>query len=332
MKVILFLCLILGVAGSAPAQDPVTIQGEVVDSNGGLIPNAAVVLDFDPPAVGPGTDEQKTQTDSAGKFSFTGVAAGSFHLKVNADGFEPGVFPGKSAWGGTVVLPPLVLRIAYANTVVNVSASQEEIAEAEVKVEEKQRVVGFVPNYFVTYSKNVVPLTAKQKYNLGLHVVLDPTNLIFAGGRAGIEQGLDSYPGWGQDWPGFGQRYGAALTDFTMATMLRGSVFPALFHQDPRYFYKGTGTKWQRTKYALETAVVTHGDNGRLQPNYSDLAAGLSAGALSNIYYPASSRKGVSLTFENGFLSIAGVGVGHIMQEFVFKHLTKGTPDLSGKP
>jgi hypothetical protein len=178
----------------------------------------------------------------------------------------------------------------------------------------------------VTYSKNVVPLTAKQKYNLGLHVVLDPTNLIFAGVRAGIEQGLDSYPGWGQDWPGFGQRYGAALADATIATMLRGSVFPALFHQDPRYFYKGTGTKWQRTKYALETAVVTHGDNGRLQPNYSDLAAGLSAGAISNIYYPASSRNGVALTFENGFLGIAGVGVGHILQEFVFKHLTKGTP------
>jgi hypothetical protein len=324
MKAILLLGLI-ACMGNASAQDLVTVQGEVVDSNGGLIPNATVVLSFDPPAVGPGTDEQKTETDSTGRFTFTGIAAGSFHLKVTADGFEPGVLAGKSVWGGSVELPPVVMRIATSSSV-SVSASQEEIAEAEVKVEEKQRVVGFIPNYFVTYSKNVVPLTAKQKYNLGLHVVLDPTNLIFAGVRAGIEQGLDSYPGWGQDWPGFGQRYGAALADATIATMLRGSVFPALFHQDPRYFYKGTGTKWQRTKYALETAVVTHGDNGRLQPNYSDLAAGLSAGAISNIYYPASSRNGVALTFENGFLGIAGVVVGHILQEFVFKHLTKGTP------
>jgi hypothetical protein len=322
MKAILLLGLLACTAIGVSAQDPVTVQGEVVDSNGGLIPNATVVLSFDQPAVGPGTSEQKTETDSAGKFSFTGIAAGSFQLRVIADGFEPGVFAGKSQWGGKVELPPLVLRIATSSSV-SVTASQEDIAEAEVKVEEHQRVVGFVPNYFVTYSKNVVPLTAKQKYNLGLHVVLDPTNLIFAGARAGVEQGLDSYPGWGQDWPGFGQRYGAAIADATIATMLRGSVFPALFHQDPRYFYKGTGTKWQRTKYALETAVVTHGDNGKFQPNYSDLAAGLSAGAISNIYYPASSRNGVALTFENGFLGIAGVGVGHILQEFVFKHLTK---------
>ncbi len=331
MKAILLLGLIACTTVGAAAQDAVAVQGEVVDSNGGLIPNATVVLSFDAPAVGPGTSERKAETDSAGRFSFTGIAAGSFHLKVTADGFVPGVFAGKAEWGGTVVLPPLSLRIAYANTEVSVTASQEEIAEAEVKVEEKQRVVGFVPNYFVTYSKNVVPLTAKQKYNLGLHVVLDPTNLIFAGARAGIEQGLDSYPGWGQDWPGFGQRYGAAIADATIATMLRGSVFPALFRQDPRYYYKGTGTKWERTKYALETAVVTHGDNGRLQPNYSDLAAGLSSGAISNVYYPASSRHGVGLTFENGFLGIAGVGVGHILQEFLFRHLTKGTPDV-GKP
>jgi hypothetical protein len=325
MRAFLLLCLTACLTTGASAQNSVVVQGEVVDSNGGLIPNATVVLSFDPPAVGPGTNERKAETDSAGKFSFTGIAVGSFHLKVTAEGFEPEVVAGKAS-GGTVELAPVVLRIAYANTVVSVTASQEEIAQAEVKVEEKQRVVGFIPNYFVTYSKNVVPLTAKQKYDLGLHVVLDPTNLIFAGARAGVEQGLDSYPGWGQDWPGFGQRYGAAVADATIATMLRGSVFPALFHQDPRYFYKGTGTKWQRTWYALETAVVTHGDNGKFQPNYSDLAAGLSAGAISNIYYPASSRNGVGLTFENGFLGIAGVGVGHIMQEFVFKHLTKGTP------
>jgi hypothetical protein len=321
------LCLMVGsVSGTARAQSGGTIRGEVVDGNGGLIPNATVILSFDHPA-GPETNEQKTVTDSAGKFSFGTIVSRDFHLKIVADGFEPGEVTGASRTSGSVDLPPVVLRIAYTNTQVSVTASQQEIAEEEVHVEEHQRVVGFVPNYFVTYSKNVVPLTAKQKYSLGLHVTFDPTNLVFAGIRAGVEQGLDSYPGWGQDAAGFGQRYGAALADSTLSTMLRGSVFPALFHQDPRYFYKGTGTNWQRARYALETAVLCHGDNGKLQPNYSDVAASLSAGGLSNLYYPASSRNGVGLTFENGFLSLAGVGVGHLLQEFLFKHLTKNVPN-----
>jgi hypothetical protein len=323
MKAIRLLCLIACSTAGVLAQNTAVVQGEVVDSNGGLVPNATVTLSFDPPIAGAGADERRTLTDNAGRFFFGGTVEGSFHLNVTAEGFAPGAVAGKVLGGETDELPRIVLRLAATNTEVSVTATQEEIAEAEVKVEEKQRVAGFVPNYFVTYSKNVVPLTAKQKYDLGLHVVFDPTNLVFAGARAGVEQGLDVYSGWGQDWAGFGQRYGAAIADSTIETMLRGSVFPALFHQDPRYFYKGTGTKWERTRYALETAVVTHGDNGRLQPNYSDLAAGLSAGAISNVYYPASNRNGVGLTFANGFLSIAGVGIGHILQEFVFKRLTK---------
>jgi hypothetical protein len=219
-----------------------------------------------------------------------------------------------------------VMRIAYSNTQVNVTASQQEIAQEEVHAEEQQRVVGFVPNYFVTYSKNVAPLTAKQKYSLGFHVILDPTHFLFAGIAAGIEQADDAFPGYHQGAAGYGKRYGASLADSTTATLLRGSVYPALFHQDPRYFYKGTGTNWERTKYALETAVICKGDNGHWQPNYSDLAGELTAAGLSNIYYAPSDRHGAGLTFENAFLGLAGVGVGHLLQEFVFKHLTKNVP------
>ena len=77
------------------------------------------------------------------------------------------------------------------------------------------------------------------------------------------------------------------------------AIFPALLKQDPRYFYKGTGSKKSRFFYAVANAVICKGDNGRWQPNYSSVLGSLAAGGLSNLYYPASSRNGVGLTFEN---------------------------------
>jgi hypothetical protein len=318
-------CLMVVSAFSVQAQEASAgLTGSVVDANGGMVPSATVELVSG--ALDKPLGQYVVTSDSAGRFHFSSVVAGVFHLKVIADGFVNYSSEGTLERGITFAMPPVVMRIAYSNTQVNVTASQQEIAQEEVHAEEQQRVVGFVPNYFVTYSKNVAPLTAKQKYSLGFHVILDPTHFLFAGIAAGIEQADDAFPGYHQGAAGYGKRYGASLADSTTATLLRGSVYPALFHQDPRYFYKGTGTNWERTKYALETAVICKGDNGHWQPNYSDLAGELTAAGLSNIYYAPSDRHGAGLTFENAFLGLAGVGVGHLLQEFVFKHLTKNVP------
>ena len=100
------------------------------------------------------------------------------------------------------------------------------------------------------------------------------------------------------------------------------AVLPSLFHQDPRYFYKGTGTRTSRLLYALSRSVITRGDNGHDQPNFSGILGDLSAGAISNIYYPASDREGAELFLENGFLGIAGDAMNDIVQEFLFNHVT----------
>ena len=104
-----------------------------------------------------------------------------------------------------------------------------------------------------------------------------------------------------------------------------GAVLPSLFHQDPRYFYKGTGTKKQRFFYAISRAVVTRGDNGRNQPNFAGVLGDLSAGAISNLYYPASDRQGGSVFIENSILAIAGDAMNDFVQEFFFNHFTSDT-------
>jgi hypothetical protein len=78
--------------------------------------------------------------------------------------------------------------------------------------------------------------------------------------------------------------------------MIGSAILPALLKQDPRYFYKGTGTTRSRILYAIANSVMCKGDNGHWQVNYSGILGGAAAGGISNLYYPASDRNGISLT------------------------------------
>ena len=104
--------------------------------------------------------------------------------------------------------------------------------------------------------------------------------------------------------------------------MIGGAILPSLLKQDPRYFYKGTGTTRSRILYAIANSVICKGDNGRWQANYSGILGSLAAGGISNIYYPASNREGASLTFEEALLGIAGGAAQNLFQEFLVRKLT----------
>ena len=294
-----------------------SITGTVNDVTGTPVPAAQVTLTLEP------TGKQRlTATDSAGDFSFTAVPPGRFTLTIHETGLETLTLHGLLRAGETYRAPSIALKIETASTSVEVNVPTGQMAEEQIHFEERQRVIGIIPNFFVAYRSDTVPLHAKQKFKLALRDVVDPT--AFAGDAivAGIWQENNDLPGYGSGPGAYGKRYGAAFAEGTSATLLRAAVFPSLFRQDPRFYYKADGTVWARTKYALETAVICKGDNGRWQPNYSGILGNLSAGALTNLYFPEGSRNGASTTFENGLLDIAGVGVGHVLQEFVFVHLT----------
>ena len=294
-----------------------TIAGVVRDVTGAIVPGAHVRL------VTAVSADVEAISDSGGEFEFGDIAPGLFTLIITEEGLAPVTVTGRMRAGEQYVMPPVAMKIAAANQSVDVTVTREELAEDEIKQQEKQRVAGIVPNFFVSYNWKAEPLTAKQKFELGWHATLDPTHFIFAAIGAGVEYANNDYPGFGSGWSGYGKRYGAALADSTTGTMIRGSIMPAVFHQDPRYFYKGTGTVSSRFWYALSTAVRSRGDNGHWQVS-SGILADFASGAISNLYYAPSDRHGAGLTFENGALGTVGVGVGHVVQEFVFKHFTPG--------
>jgi hypothetical protein len=109
--------------------------------------------------------------------------------------------------------------------------------------------------------------------------------------------------------------------------MIGGAILASWWKQDPRYFYKGTGSTRSRVLYAIAMSVVCKGDNGHWQPNYSAIVGGLASAGISNLYYPASDREGAELTFQNAALGTAGSAIGNVFQEFVVKHLTPHVPN-----
>ncbi len=302
-----------------------SLSGTVLDGDGANVPKAQITLIV-------GSSEMHTVSDALGRFTFLTLPAGPFTLTISASGLAPLATSGIIHPGTAEQLPELALLLPSASSSVQVYASQEEVAEAEMQVEEHQRLFGVLPNFFVVYDWHAPALNTRQKYQLGWKTVLDPVNLVLNAGFAGVQQAANEYSGYGQGASGYFKRFGAANADFAVGTMLGGSVLPALFHQDPRYFYKGTGTIRSRTLYALSTAVIARGDNGKWQPAYASLLGDLGAGAISNIYYPASNRQGASLTFENGLLSIASDGVNNVVQEFLLRHLTRKPPTYIPAP
>jgi len=214
-----------------------------------------------------------------------------------------------------------------------VVADSHQLALAQVRAEEKQRILGVVPNYYVTYNQDTAPLPAKQKFDLAWRFTIDPASFAIVGIIAGVRQANNTFPGYGQGAAGYGKRYAAAYGDFLTGTFLSSAILPSLLKQDPRYFYKGTGSKRSRILYALANSVICKGDNGRWQANYSNIIGSLASGGISNAYYPAKDRNGASLTFENAGINIAATGAANLVQEFLFKKLTPHVPkDSSIRP
>jgi hypothetical protein len=315
---------------ATPAQPivlPGSIHGVVMDRDGTVCEGAHIAL------AQAGLAVRSAISDSNGRFDFDDVPGGAFELTISSSGFATQTIAGVLHAGESYEAPQVRLLIATAASEVRVTASQQEIAQEQVKEEEEQRVLGFIPNFYVSYVPDAPPLTSRQKYHLAWKSSIDPVTILASGFFAGIEQAENSFSGFGQGSQGYAKRFGANYADGFIGTMLGGAVLPSLFKQDPRYFYKGTGTRRSRALYAIANAVICKGDNGHWQLDYSAVAASLASGGISNLYYPAANRNGLSLTFENAGLGFAGAAIGNLFQEFLVRKLTPKIPQYgSAKP
>ena len=294
-----------------------SISGLVVDPSGAAVAGAQVGLTRE----GQSTSQEMLSGDD-GQFSFSSVAPGPFQLTIAAKGFATQTLSATLHPGEIFDAPHIGLTLATEKTEVQVVVPSFEVAEQQIKEEEKQRVLGFVPNFYVTYVPDAAPLNSKQKFELAWKSTFDPVTFLITGAVAGAQQANNSFSGYGQGAQGYGKRYGADYADAVTNTFIGSAILPSLLKQDPRYFYKGSGSAESRILYAIANAVICKGDNGRWQANYSNILGSLAAGGISNLYYPAQDRNGAALTFENAAIEIGASAAANLLQEFVIRKLT----------
>jgi Carboxypeptidase regulatory-like domain len=319
----IWLLILAAIAIAVPlaAQDtnePQTghITGTVIDVNGDTVSGATVVLQDSGLK-----DPRKVLSDDNGFFEFKQLDPGTYRVTITAQGFADWTSPDFALNPGQyLILTDNKLHIAEVTTTVNVGGTPEEVATEQVKVEETQRVFGIIPNFYVVYDPSPAPLTTRLKYHLALKTSSDVFTVLGVGVLAGINQ-AGGTPNYAGGVKGYGERFGAAAADGFSDIMIGGAILPSLLRQDPRYYYKGTGTNKSRALHALSSPFVCRGDNGRLQPNYSSVGGDLGSSALSNLYYPASNR-GAGLVFQNFFLSTGERMLSSLVQEFVLSRLT----------
>jgi hypothetical protein len=201
--------------------------------------------------------------------------------------------------------------------------SQHDKAAEQIKEQEKQRMVGIVPSFNVTYLSNAASMSASQKIGLAFRSAIDPYTFGIAFVVAGFSEAQDDGTGFGWGPQGYFERSGAAYLDAFDGAMIGNGFLPALLHQDPRYFRLGHGTFRHRFLYAVATSFICKHDNtGKWEPNYSNVGGNIIAGAISNLYYP-SNTAGLGQTINNGII-VTGEGTfGGVLQEF--------WPDISRK-
>lgn len=306
---------------SAPVPQNATIMGTVLDINGGIVPGAKVVLSGSAPS-----EQQSVIADANGFFQFRNLKADvPYRVTISSPQFavwtsqEIRLRPGQF-----FVLSGISLHISTVQVTVT-ALTPEQIATQQVEVAEQQRVFGVIPNFYVTYDPHPAPLTAKLKFQLAYRALIDPVTMAGFVINAGAYQAAD-YPHYAGGFKGYGQRLGATFVGGYTKIMIGDAILPSVLHQDPRYFYQGTGTTRSRLMHAIGSPFVTRGDNGRREINFSDIGGDLASGAIAESYYPEDER-GAGLVVRSALIGAGGRMANGILQEFVLPKIKSRTKE-----
>ena len=310
---------------AAPESNVGIVGGTVEDVTGAIVPNAELTLKCPLPC-----RAHTTVANDTGGFEFRKLNFGvPYQVTATVNGFKEWTSSTilLTADRSSVLLTEVRIQPEEVSSV-TVYASSEQIATEQVKIEEKQRVLGIVPNFYVVYdAKDAVPLSTKLKFQLAMRVSMDPVTVVGIGVFAGMQQ-AGGTPNYKEGAKGYGQRVGAAAASSFSDILIGGAVLPSLLHQDPRYFYQGTGTTSSRLKHALFSPFIARGDNGRPQANFSSLGGNLASSALTEAYYPDSNR-GPGLVFGNFAIGTGERMLSAVIQEFVLRKLTPSAKSKS---
>ena len=182
------------------------------------------------------------------------------------------------------------------------------------------RILWTLPNYLtVENADHVAPLTVREKFKITAKDCFDPVEFPFTAILAGIGQAQNSEPSYRQGLKGYGKRFALSFADNTLGNFVTEAVFPSMLHQDPRYFRLGEGGFLRRTGYVFSRIVITRGDSGQSQFNFSEIGGNAVAAEISLAYHPAADRN---------FSSALGVWSTQIVWDGIANELKEFWPDM----
>lgn len=182
--------------------------------------------------------------------------------------------------------------------------------------QQTKRILGIMPNFeAVSANTHLPPLSLKQKFWLSTQNTFDYSNLISVGLQAAIEQARNQYPEFHEGAAAYGRYYWQTLADSGVENYLVGAIFPAITHEDPRYYTLGHGQFADRLRYAISHLWITKNDAGAPTFNFSEIVGSGVGAVVSSRYYPSEART-AGQTLERWASQLINDGVGNVIQEF----------------
>jgi hypothetical protein len=178
-----------------------------------------------------------------------------------------------------------------------------------------KRVFGVLPNYrTIDGTLPFAPISTRRKFIIASKDTFDWPSYILAGAFAGISQLGNSNPSFGQGLKGYGKRYAASVADQDMGNFMTEAIIPSLFHQDPRYFRKVTGSTKGRLAYAATRVLVGRTDSGRWTFNASEILGNGIVASIGNAYYH--DERGLTSTLQRMGTQIGTDAISQVLKEF----------------
>ena len=169
-----------------------------------------------------------------------------------------------------------------------------DVVPSKPILQQQKRVFGILPNY-TSVSGGATPSPAGWKTDsvVAFKQSTDYVGILYSIATSAIAYAQDSHPlvdtvnggnapVWGYMWRG--------LVDKTSQAGQGSLLFPALMHEDTRYFAMGRGSKVKRTVHAAASVIVAHSYSGTPIFNAAGLLGKVGTQALSTTYYPSGSE------------------------------------------
>jgi len=140
--------------------------------------------------------------------------------------------------------------------------------------------------------------------------------------QSSVQQATNGEPHYGEGWGAFGERFAASEGDQYSSSFFIYGFFPAVLHDDPRYFRRGHGSVGSRLWYAATRTIITRTDAQTPTFNAPQVLGQFAQAGLSNLYYPRQDRT-VKGTFTGWGINLAYNSMYNILKEYYPDFLRK---------